>query len=271
MATGKFEFDVIYENEDLFVINKPTNISLLKDRSREIDLWQHLKERLAKPYLVHRLDKGTSGVLLIAKTQRNQKRLTRYFLNNEVHKYYVALVSGDFPQNTQVITLPLCRGRKSRYRVAGPRDQIKNTANAWTVPQDREGVQALTLARTIATRDLSNRTHDLSNRTHNSKASYEEVLKRTHNFDNSALVEERLELNIPPGAQSSYSKVLLKPHTGRTHQLRVHLSWLGYPILGDHFYGPRNNAETAPRLMLHCQRIILPDGQRFTAPPDPGW
>lgn len=61
--------------------------------------------------------------------------------------------------------------------------------------------------------------------------------------------------------------LLLQPLTGRTHQLRVHLSWIGFPILGDQLYGkPETNEQAWPRLALHCHRIIV-DGVAITAPP----
>ena len=210
--------EYLHTDANLWVLNKPANVSLLKDRQGEQDLWQTLKATADKPFLVHRLDKGTSGVLLVARTQAAQSELTRAFAERRVGKFYVAWVSGRFPAGqTQHIDLPLCKGRKNRYRIAAPREQIAHTGVRYHVTPDRAGVEAVTLARCL---------HHAGDR----------------------------------------SLLLLKPITGRTHQLRVHLAWLGYPILGDHLYGrPETPGQSAPRLMLHCHRLVAPGWGQFSA------
>ncbi len=200
------------------MLNKPAPLSLLADRHAEDNLWDQLKQHPGKPFLVHRLDKGTSGVLLIARNAATQKTLTRAFAARQVDKYYLAWVVGQFPTGvTQQINLPLCKGRKSRYRVAGQRENIRCVAHRYEVLQDRDGVDALTRVRCL----------------------YQ-------------------------GPHTSL--LLIKPTTGRTHQIRVHLSWLGYPILGDHLYGsPTDPQQQAPRLQLHCRHIVI-NGQGYRAP-----
>lgn len=212
-------FEVLYEDDNLRVFNKPANLSLLQDRSGQANFWQELQKQSEKPYLVHRLDKGTSGVLLVARRQAAQSELTRAFNKHSIGKFYLAWVLGHFPGGaTHNIDLPLCKGRKSRYRVAGQRSAIKQSGHAFTVEPDREGLTALTRAR---------------------------LLKQNN----------------------EHSLLLLKPLSGRTHQIRVHLSWLGYPVLGDHLYGRANDPrQQAPRLMLHCHQITVPGWGRFTAP-----
>ena len=86
-----------YEDDDIWVFDKPSGISMLRDRSGAQDLWSQISARTAKPYLIHRLDKGTSGVLIVAKNPATQKKLTRAFHAREVTKYYVARVSGTRP------------------------------------------------------------------------------------------------------------------------------------------------------------------------------
>ncbi|NKC01419.1 MAG: hypothetical protein GKR90_23380 [Pseudomonadales bacterium] len=203
----------LYENDDLWVYDKPSGVSLLKDRSGMEDLWHQLKQG-PKPYLVHRLDKGTSGVLVVAKNQTAQSRFTRAFSERRVTKFYVALVDGFVPSNTSLVDLPLCKGRKSRYRIAAERANIKREQDRYTVVQDRVGVDAKTLVRPIA-----------------------------------RFAERTL--------------VLIKPLTGRTHQIRVHLSWLGWPIVGDHLY---NRDQTDERLGLHAHLLKLPYLPPFTSP-----
>jgi tRNA pseudouridine32 synthase/23S rRNA pseudouridine746 synthase len=212
---------VLYRDAHLAVLDKPADLSLLADRSGAANLWDALPALLgARPYLVHRLDKGTSGVLLVALTPQTQSELTRAFAARRVRKYYVAWVAGrlDAP-GTQTIDLPLRRGRKSRFRVAGERAAIVRRSSGWHIAAaDPSGLASLTRLRVLA------------------------------------------------GGPST-TKILLAPVTGRTHQLRVHLAWIGHPILGDSLYGtPDSPAQAAPRLLLHCHRLVVPGYGPFRAP-----
>jgi tRNA pseudouridine32 synthase/23S rRNA pseudouridine746 synthase/23S rRNA pseudouridine1911/1915/1917 synthase len=114
-------------------------------------------------------------------------------------------------RGTGTIDLPLRKGRKSRYRVAGLREHIERHGDRWAL--SRTGADA----------------HDSVTR-----------------------------LRIVAHSKD-HSVVVLKPQTGRTHQLRVHLAWIGHPIQGDHLYGrPEDPAQQWPRLALHCHRIRVP-------------
>jgi 23S rRNA-/tRNA-specific pseudouridylate synthase len=215
--------DVLYRTSDLLAIDKPSGVSLLADRSGAPCLWDELRNELAplEPLSVHRIDKGTSGVLLIALTRARQAQLTQAFQRREVRKFYLARVGGDLDLggHTGLIDLPLTKGRKSRYRVAGLRERITRRNQHWRLS-----------GRSIAGHDSVSR------------------LRRI-------------------GGGNGQTVLLLQPLTGRTHQLRVHLSWIGFPILGDHLYGkPAASEQAWPRLALHCHRIIV-DGVSITAPP----
>ncbi|MCR9278518.1 MAG: RNA pseudouridine synthase [Pseudomonadaceae bacterium] len=214
------ELEILSETDDLWVLNKPSGISLLADRSGAGCLWDQVKAQLGKAYLVHRLDKGTSGVLLIAKTQACQSNLTRAFQARLIGKHYVASVVGDWSaRSTRIIDLPLRKGRKSRYRVAGERENIKLRGSTYEVsPGQPDGKVSTTRVRRL--KQLPERT-----------------------------------------------LVSAKPTTGRTHQLRVHLAWVGYPIVGDHLYGkPDDPRQRASRLALHCHKLVLPTSDTFVAP-----
>ena len=91
--------DVLYRSSDLLAINKPSGISLLSDRSGAPCLWDTLRDELAaqgcEPFSIHRIDKGTSGVLLVALTRERQAQLTKSFADRDVRKFYVARVLGD--------------------------------------------------------------------------------------------------------------------------------------------------------------------------------
>jgi tRNA pseudouridine32 synthase/23S rRNA pseudouridine746 synthase len=212
---------IIHRDDNLVVVNKPADVSLLADRSGAECLWDSLPNLLGcKPYLVHRLDKPTSGVLAVALNPQTQKTLTRLFAQRRIGKYYLARVLGD-PGPAGTIDLPLRKGRKSRYRVAGQRADIVERNGRWALAAgdgDRaDGHESLTRFRRLA-------------------------------------------------KSEGNTLLLLAPKTGRTHQLRVHLSWIGHPILGDQLYGnPKDTAQQADRLYLHAHRLALPGFGSFRA------
>lgn len=210
--------DVIFDNGSLLVINKPSGVSVLDDRTGAPCLLPALKAAYSRPRLVHRLDKGTSGVLLVALDRQTQRDLNRAFHARAVRKHYVAVVCGHLPGGrTLTIDLPLKQGRKSRYRVAGLREEIRPTPEGWTI--DAEGGHASTTrVRAIAKGE-----------------------KRT--------------------------LAAVQPITGRSHQIRVHLSWIGHAIVGDRLYGaPTSKEQDHPRLALHCHRMFAPGYGTFSAP-----
>lgn len=220
---------LLEEHPELLVINKPAGLSVLRDRSGAIDLWQQLRAVYGKLYQVHRLDKATSGVLLVARTQSLQSELTRHFAQRSARKTYLADVQGNLSLcGTGTIELPLRKGRKSRYRVAAQRESIRRSGDRWDVPESEDGVDACTRIRRIG------------------------------------FFEDR-------------SRLLLQPRTGRTHQLRVHLAWIGHAILGDPLYGKQSEQEVLTgrnrpaRMLLHAARLSIPGHGRWSAPLDEAW
>ena len=210
-------FDVLFSDSDCLVINKPSGISVLRDRSGQENLFEQLQSQYPDAKLVHRLDKGTSGVLLLAKTDNFRRTASQEFEQRQVTKYYVAVVVGSFRTGkTYTIDLPIRRGRKSRYRIAGLRSAIETTQLGWTI-ESQDGQDCITQVRTLM-----------------------------------------------QGPRRSL--VLLKPQTGRTHQLRVHLAWIGHPIVGDTLYGnSKSEVQSYSRLMLHNHRLILTQKYDFTS------
>ncbi len=210
--------DILYRDADLLAIDKPSGVSLLADRSGAPCLWDLLHEQLAaegrEPLSVHRIDKGTSGVLVVALTRQRQAQLTQAFAARTVRKFYVARVLGDLRlgARTGTIDLPLAKGRKSRFRIAGPRERIARDGNRWHLTgRSTDGHDSITRLRRI-------------------------------------------------GGDGRYTLLALQPLTGRTHQLRVHLAWIGHPISGDSLYGkPDADAQRGPRLALHCHRLVIDD------------
>jgi 23S rRNA pseudouridine1911/1915/1917 synthase len=194
-------FEILYEDEDLAVIYKPAGIVVHPAPGHLDDTLVHgllLKLRSLsgvggelRPGIVHRLDKDTSGVMLVAKNDFAHKKLTQDFKERRVEKEYLAIVYGKLTQKEGTLDFLIGRHPVQRKRMAVV----------------KEGRQALTKYK---------------------------VLKL---FKKATLV-------------------LAKPVTGRTHQLRVHFSHIGHPILGDPIYGGLKPDVPRPeRLMLHAYRI----------------
>lgn len=193
---------VIYEDEHVLVLNKPAGLlSMTKG--------EYCPEPTLENYglLVHRLDRDTSGVVILAKDPDTQKMLRKQFQDRKTHKTYYAVVEGHPKLPEAMIDLPIAR----------------NLKRPTTFQVDQNGKPAQT---------------------------YYKVLQQN----------------------AKYSLVELKPTTGRTHQLRVHLKYLGTPIVGDIVYGTPDQ-----RLFLHAKdlEITIPGqsgGERkvFTAelPPE---
>jgi len=221
----------IHATEDALVFNKPAGVSVLADRQSPECLWNDLKRLLPdgkRPFMVHRLDKGTSGVWVVATSQARQRQLTKAFESRAVRKYYLARVTKAARlEGTGTMDLPLTKGRKSRYRVAAPRENIVRRGNHWTLA----GGVAIP-GETAGRRSKTKVAHESQTR-----------LRRLNR-----------------------STLLLQPLTGRTHQLRVHLAWTDQAIKGDHLYGaPDDPAQKWPRLALHCHRLVLPELGSFRA------
>lgn len=163
--------DTLFEDDSIWVYDKPSGLSVLNDRGDDDCLWDELKSYPTKPFLVHRLDKGTSGCLIVAKNQKTQSALTSAFADRLVNKSYIAAVVGNFPSGrTMIINLPLCRGRKSRYRVAGARTTIERRNDTYQVEQDRDGLDSTSRVRKLVSRPthsllavkpLTGRTHQI--------------------------------------------------------------------------------------------------------------
>ncbi len=180
--------DIIYEDDDLFIVNKPVGMvvhpgsgnrdgTLLNAVAWHMQQQTPSEEDLELPRygMVHRIDKNTSGLLVLAKTQKAMTGLAKQFYNHTVHRRYIALVWGSFEQQEGTITGHV--GRHQRHRKLFT-----------TYPEGEHGKHAIT---------------------------HYKVLEE---FNYVTLVECRLE-------------------TGRTHQIRVHMQYIGHPLFSDDFYG----------------------------------
>ena len=184
--------DIIHEDRDMVVINKQSG--LLSVPGRTPDLFDSVLSRVREIHpnaqAVHRLDLGTSGVLVVATRRKAEAVLRQQFQDRLTRKIYLARLSGVLPEESGQVDLPLVCDWPNR-----PRQMVCH----------KTGKAALT--------------------------DYQ-VLER----------------------DQKSTLVLLRPHTGRSHQLRVHMASLGHPILGDNLYG---ESESGERLLLHASQLGL--------------
>jgi 23S rRNA pseudouridine1911/1915/1917 synthase len=203
---------ILFEDESLLVINKPAGLVVHPAAGHEEHtlvnaLLYHCQGSLsgiggvARPGIVHRLDKETSGCLVVAKNDETHLALSEQFSSRVVKKIYHAIVCGAVPREAGEIHAAIARHPTHRKRMAAHEDQDGRAAHT----------------------------------------SYR-VLEK---FPVATLVEAQI-------------------HTGRTHQIRVHFQFLGYPVVGDETYGAKQNKKlkeavnyTAPRVLLHAKELTF--------------
>ncbi len=193
--------DVIYEDADLVAIHKPAGMVVHPAHGSErgtlvnaaLARWPEMRRVSGEERagVVHRLDKDTSGVLVMGKTPAALKALQAQFKARTVTKRYVALVEGIPESSRGVIDAPIGRDPRQRKRMA-------------VIPQGRPAITHYAVAEMFA----------------------------------------------------AHSLLDVEPLTGRTHQIRVHLAWLGHPVVGDRVYGRRKPGIPLPnRIFLHAAEL----------------
>lgn len=200
----EMDIDIVYEDEYLMIVNKPSGLVVHPGSGNYdntlVNGLMHYTNNLSdingeeRPGIVHRIDKDTSGLLLVAKTNDAHAILTDYFKNKEVKREYLALITGVFPHETATIDAPIGRD---------PKDRKKMTVT------DVNAKEAIT---------------------------HLKVIKR---FQNHTLVSLNLE-------------------TGRTHQIRVHMKYIGYPVFNDPVYTNKKTTEFGQFLHSHKIDFIHP-------------
>lgn len=199
---------IVYEDENLMIINKPKGLlthPTSKERNRTLvnALLFHQKE-LSQRYgderagIVHRIDRDTSGLLIVAKNNKTHDYIAGLLKNRQINKYYIALIHGRYPYHKASISLPLSQNVSRR----------KIEVNA---------------AGRFAKTDLL-------------------VIK--HFID--------------------YTLVRLQIFTGRTHQIRVHLAYIGFPVVGDRMYGKEDEFDKGQFLHAHQLSFILPNQTKIS-------
>jgi 23S rRNA pseudouridine1911/1915/1917 synthase len=210
--------DVVFENADVLLVNKPAGMVVHPAAGHATGTLIHAALAHApdlegiggeiRPGVVHRLDKDTSGLILLAKNDSAYRSLQQQFRSRSISKIYLAIAEGHPPTKTGKVEAPIGRDLKNRKRMA--------------VVVAGRGRPAITTFRVC------------------------------EDFRDACLLEAH-------------------PETGRTHQIRVHLAFLGCPVAGDRVYGHRRPVVEAPRQMLHAWRLrlVLPgesEPREFEAP-----
>ncbi|NPV56793.1 MAG: RluA family pseudouridine synthase [Anaerolineae bacterium] len=218
LSAEAIPLDVIYENNQLIVINKPAGMVVHPSVGHASGtlvnaVLSHAPDMAGvggevRPGIVHRLDKDTSGIIIIAKDDHTHRWFVEQFKSRRVHKKYLALVDGFPPTPTGRIETAIGRDPKKRKQMA--------------VVPDTKGRLAVTDYVTVKT------------------------------YQQHTLIEAR-------------------PLTGRTHQIRVHLAFLGCPIVGDRVYGKKSPTIPLKRHFLHASEISFQlqgetEVMEFTAP-----
>ena len=193
--------DIIYEDDDIVIVNKAKGMVVHPgngnpDGTLVNAIMARCKDSLSgiggelRPGIVHRIDKDTSGLIIIAKNDKSHIDISNQIKEHKVKKTYIALVRGVIKENEATINMPIGRSDKDRIKMA-----VK-----------RNGKTAIT---------------------------HIKVLKRYNNYT-------LLEVNI---------------ETGRTHQIRVHMAEIGFPIVGDYIYSNGKNPFGVVGQMLHAKRL----------------
>jgi 23S rRNA pseudouridine1911/1915/1917 synthase len=184
-----------------------------------------------RPGILHRLDRNTTGVMLVAKSEEAHWRLARQFENRTIQKTYMAIIHGVPSLLSDVINMPIGQDKYIREKQA-----VRKEENG--------GKSAITL-------------YQIQETFQNSKFRIQNSeFEPSHTLLPSKFPQDRKS----PPAPEKFSLLKLSPKTGRTHQLRVHLSHIGHPIVGDTIYGGRifqSGDFTLERQALHAYEITF--------------
>lgn len=216
-------FSLVTEDEAILALNKPAGISVTGER-HDTDIVAAAAAAGETLYPVHRIDKVTSGLVLLAKELAAHGQLTRQFNKQTAEKAYLAVVTAPGLPERGVIDLPLSVGRKNRVRIAAPRESIRQAPSTPDTPA-RWFVDAADL---------------LGGKNYPSITEFHTVLRA-----------------------GDHTVLALRPITGRRHQIRVHLAWIGHPIVGDPLF---DRSGTHSRTYLHSWRLGLSASWRM--PPE---
>jgi len=155
---SKNTIEIIYQDSNLLVINKPAGVSVTKDRCGLADVLEILHKQLtpqSRPLLVHRLDKFTSGAMLLAKNSETQSKFSSFFEKRLVKKTYLAIVTGIVLHDSGTIDAPLARSRKNPQLMCVSRKRGKPALTHWQLVAD------FGLASLLKVQPVTGRTHQI--------------------------------------------------------------------------------------------------------------
>lgn len=222
----KLDLDIIYEDEYLMVVNKPRGLVVhpgagTSEPTLANGILYHCGDNLSdlggndRPGIVHRIDKDTSGLLMIAKTNSIHEALKKQLSNHSISRVYIALVHGKFNEKTGYIDYPIMRDPKNRIKKIA----LDRNKQQYLLKCRNENVSSIT--------EYSNFIKSVGAR--EAYTSYEVI----SSFKDFSLLRCRLK-------------------TGRTHQIRVHMASIGHPIVGDPLYGLKKTPWREDGQMLHA-------------------
>ncbi len=242
MGNGKTPL-IVFQDESLLVLDKPAGMVVnraettkgeetvqdwIEDKLKITIQNSKFKDFYIRAGIVHRLDKETSGLLLVAKTPEAFANLQRQFKEREVKKKYLALAHGKVEPKEGVIEASLSRSPFDRKKFGvflGGRE----AKTRYKVIRYLGGI-----------RSLANHRHQMDHFTVKNKSS----------------AGGGLQDSLCSQTHAQYSLLEVTPETGRTHQIRVHLKFIGHPIVGDEKYAGRKTARAdrqwCPRQFLHA-------------------
>ena len=204
LIASEIKIEIIYQNSELLIVNKPHGIVVHPSKGHSNDtvinalLGMDIKFEAnlgqTKPFLVHRLDKDTSGLLLVAKNEKMYSYLTEIQKKRKIKKHYLAVIKGVPDKKYATIDASISRNKSHRKKMS----------------VNSKGRKSLTTYKVIKSND-------------------------------------------------SMSLIELELHTGRTHQIRVHMQALGHPIIGDTLYGKKS--KLIDRQLLHAYKLEFKDNK----------
>tara|TARA_B100000530_G_C15933117_1_gene477807 strand:- start:3312 stop:4223 length:912 start_codon:yes stop_codon:yes gene_type:complete len=204
LIASEIKIEIIYQNSELLIVNKPHGIVVHPSKGHSNDtvinalLGMDIKFEAnlgqTKPFLVHRLDKDTSGLLLVAKNEKMYSYLTEIQKKRKIKKNYLAVIKGVPDKKYATIDASISRNKSHRKKMS----------------VNSKGRKSLTTYKVIKSND-------------------------------------------------SMSLIELELHTGRTHQIRVHMQALGHPIIGDTLYGKKS--KLIDRQLLHAYKLEFKDNK----------
>ena len=204
ISPEKIDLNIVYEDDDIIIVNKPSGMVVHPGNGNYsktlVNGLMYYTNNLSdingeiRPGIVHRIDKDTSGLIIIAKNNKTHEILSKYFQEKTIIRQYIALIKGELSTNSATIDAPIGRSETDRKKMAVT---AKNSKNAIT---------------------------------------HLEVLKR----------------------YKGYTLIKCKLDTGRTHQIRVHLSYIGHPVYNDPVYTNDKCSEFGQYLHSYSMEFLHP-------------